>query len=54
MSPLIRAATAADAEALAAIYGHHVLHGFGTFEEIPPAAAEMSRTVVRAHLGAGA
>ena len=41
MSPLLRAATAADAEALAAIYGHHVLHGFGTFEEIPPAAAEM-------------
>jgi len=37
----IRAATSADAEALAAIYGHHVLHGFGTFEEVPPAAAEM-------------
>lgn len=40
---IVRAATAADAEALAAIYGHHVLHGFGTFEEIPPDAAEMER-----------
>ena len=38
---IVRAATAADAEALAAIYGHHVLHGFGTFEEDPPSAAEM-------------
>lgn len=38
---IIRAATAADADALAAIYGHHVLHGFGTFEEEPPSAAEM-------------
>jgi phosphinothricin acetyltransferase len=38
---IVRPATAADAEALAAIYGHHVLHGFGTFEEVPPSAAEM-------------
>jgi phosphinothricin acetyltransferase len=38
---IIRAAAGADAEALAAIYGHHVLHGFGTFEEVPPSAAEM-------------
>lgn len=38
---IIRAATADDAEALAAIYGHHVLHGFGTFEEEPPSPAEM-------------
>jgi L-amino acid N-acyltransferase YncA len=38
---IVRAATAADAEALAAIYGHHVLHGFGTFEEDPPSPAEM-------------
>lgn len=38
---IVRAATADDAEALAAIYGHHVLHGFGTFEEEPPSAAEM-------------
>jgi phosphinothricin acetyltransferase len=34
-----------DAAALAGIYGHHVLHGFGTFEEIPPSAEEMERRV---------
>ena len=38
---IIRAATWEDAGALAAIYGHHVLHGFGTFEEEPPSPAEM-------------
>ncbi len=38
---IIRPATAGDAEALAAIYAHHVLHGFGTFEEEPPSPAEM-------------
>jgi phosphinothricin acetyltransferase len=38
---IIRAATADDAGALAAIYGHHVAHGFGTFEEDPPSPAEM-------------
>jgi L-amino acid N-acyltransferase YncA len=43
MSMSVRRATLADAEALAAIYGHHVLHGFGTFEEDPPSAAEMER-----------
>jgi len=39
----IRPATMADAAALAAIYGHNVLHGFGTFEEIVPSTEEMSR-----------
>lgn len=38
---IVRPAEDRDAEALAAIYGHHVLHGFGTFEEIPPSAADM-------------
>lgn len=38
----IRPATDADAEALAAIYGDAVLHGFGTFEEVPPTAEEMA------------
>ena len=38
---IVRAATEADAAALAAIYGHHVLHGFGTFETTPPDAAWM-------------
>ena len=39
---IVRASTAHDAPALAAIYGHHVLHGFGTFEEVPPSAEEMA------------
>jgi L-amino acid N-acyltransferase YncA len=39
---IIRAATDADADALAAIYGDAVLHGFGTFEEVPPSPAEMA------------
>lgn len=39
---IIRDALESDAEALAAIYGHHVLHGFGSFEEIPPTAADMA------------
>ena len=39
---IIRPATAADAEAMAAIYAHHVLHGVATFEETPPTAEEMA------------
>ena len=48
---LIRPATEADAPALAAIYGHHVLHGLGTFEEVPPPAQDMEarRRSVTAH-----
>lgn len=37
----VRPTTAADAPALAAIYGEAVLHGLGTFEEEPPSPAEM-------------
>jgi phosphinothricin acetyltransferase len=40
---IVRPAEPRDAEALSAIYGHHVLHGFGTFEEAAPDAAEMER-----------
>jgi phosphinothricin acetyltransferase len=43
MPPAIRAATPADAEAIAAIYAHHVLHGTATFEEVPPEPAEIAR-----------
>ena len=39
---IVRAATETDAQALAEIYGHAVLHGFGTFEEEPPSAADMN------------
>ncbi len=42
---LVRPATIQDAQALTAIYAHHVLHGFGTFEEVPPAQAEMASRV---------
>ena len=38
---IIRPATEHDADVLAAIYGHAVLHGFGTFEEEPPSPADM-------------
>ena len=38
----IRPALSDDAAAIAAIYGHHVLHGTGTFEEEPPSEAEMA------------
>jgi phosphinothricin acetyltransferase len=43
MAARLRPAIAADAETLAALYGPHVLHGTGTFEEVPPDAAEMAR-----------
>ena len=42
----IRSALAADAPVLAAIYGHHVLHGLGTFEEAPPGPEEMAARLV--------
>ena len=38
----IRGASEADAGAVAAIYGHHVLHGLGTFEEAPPSETDMA------------
>ena len=43
MTAPIRPAIAGDAPALAAIYGHHVLHGFGTFEEVPPSPEDMAQ-----------
>ena len=42
MGLIVRPSREADAGALAAIYGHHVLHGVGTFEEVPPTAADMA------------
>ncbi len=42
---IIRPVTDADLEVVTAIYGHHVLHGLGTFEETPPAVEEMARRI---------
>src|SRR5690349_19902555 len=40
--PTIRPSTDQDLPAITAIYGHHVLHGTGTFETDPPSLAEMT------------
>ena len=42
---IVRAASGTDAPAVAAIYGHHVLTGFGTFEEVPPSDAEIATRI---------
>jgi phosphinothricin acetyltransferase len=39
---IVRPATPDDAPALAAIYGHHCCHGFGTFEEAAPSPEDMA------------
>ena len=38
----LREATAADLAEIQGIYAHHVLHGTGTFEEVPPSVEEMA------------
>ena len=38
----IRPAEISDLPGIQAIYGHHVLHGFGTFEETPPPVDEIA------------
>lgn len=38
----IRPSADSDVPAISAIYGHHVLHGTGTFETTPPTEAEMA------------
>jgi phosphinothricin acetyltransferase len=40
---LVRPAAAQDLPAIQSIYAHHVLHGLASFEETPPALAEMRR-----------
>jgi L-amino acid N-acyltransferase YncA len=40
--PLIRPSQSTDLAAITAIYGHHVLHGTGTFETEPPSLADMT------------
>jgi L-amino acid N-acyltransferase YncA len=39
----VRDTTDADVPAIRAIYAHHVMHGFGSFEETPPDEAEMAQ-----------
>jgi phosphinothricin acetyltransferase len=38
----LRPAEPEDVPAIQAIYAHHVLHGLGTFEEVPPTQADMA------------
>jgi phosphinothricin acetyltransferase len=40
--PTIRPSRDTDLPAITAIYAHHVLHGTGTFETVPPAEADMT------------
>ena len=40
---LIRESCDDDIAAITAIYGHHVLHGLASFEEVPPTTEEMAR-----------
>jgi len=42
-APLIRPSEARDLPAIAAIYAHHVLHGYASFETVPPDAAELGQ-----------
>jgi L-amino acid N-acyltransferase YncA len=39
----VRPSTEDDVDAIAAIFGHHVLHGTGSFETEPPGKDEMRR-----------
>ncbi len=40
---IVRPSRDADVATIAAIYGHHVLHGVASFEEVPPSADEIGR-----------
>lgn len=43
----IRAATLADVPEMQSIYAHHVLHGTGTFDEVPPSVEEMTERFLK-------
>lgn len=49
---IVRRATLDDTFAIAAIYGHHVVHGAGTFEEAPPSPGDFAARM-KAVLDAG-
>jgi phosphinothricin acetyltransferase len=42
---IVREIEPGDVEAARRIYAHHVLHGLGTFEEVPPDAADFAGRV---------
>ncbi len=42
-APIIRPSRDDDVAAIAAIYGHHVLHGVASFEEVAPPVEEIGR-----------
>ena len=42
-APIIRPSRDDDVAGITAIYGHHVLHGVASFEEVPPAVEEIAR-----------
>ncbi|RYJ00739.1 MAG: N-acetyltransferase family protein [Acetobacteraceae bacterium] len=44
---IIRDAGPQDLPAITAIYAHHVLHGAGTFEEVPPDQAAMAERLAK-------
>ncbi|PIJ59219.1 GNAT family N-acetyltransferase [Erwinia sp. OLMDLW33] len=46
---VVRDAAPADIDAITRIYAWHVLHGCGSFEEIPPDAAEMAARLAKVH-----
>jgi L-amino acid N-acyltransferase YncA len=41
---LIRNATDADIPEIQSVYAHHVLHGTGTFDEVPPSVEDMTES----------
>jgi phosphinothricin acetyltransferase len=43
MNVVVRSSRDDDVAEIAAIYGHHVLHGIASFEEIPPDEDEIAR-----------
>jgi phosphinothricin acetyltransferase len=46
MAASIRPAVPEDAETIASIYAHHVLHGTASFDTVPPPAASWSEKIV--------
>jgi L-amino acid N-acyltransferase YncA len=49
MGLIIRDATEHDAEAIAAIYAHHVLHGTASYDTEPPSRADTLAKIRRLH-----